>query len=255
MSFNYAHRAFLGLLAFLSPLPLLAVVEVFLVQKETEVEVRYRSTEGEQIRFFNLDLQVSKGQITAVTPALRGESTSSAPGYGIFPAAFRQYLTVDEAGQVDWNHPNYLPVAPASDAPADTLSGLASAGVTLEFGSLWNAARPEDAPPAEGLLCTLALSEPALITVEANTIRGGVVLTDGRSANDMEVSFQSLDLTPPRILEISVNEGQVTVTFEGGELMTTDDLNGTWSPSGNKDGEHVVPLTEAPKMFFRVYKP
>ena len=242
-------------LIYLYSLPLMAGIEVFLVENNSEVEVRYRCTAGEQVRFFNLDIQVSQGVFTSVIPAHRGESTAATPGYGIFPAAFREHLSVNAVGQVNWDDPNYSPVAPTSYAPADTLAGIGSSGVTLEFGSLWNVARAEDAPPAEGLLATLTLSEPTLITVAANSVRGGVVLADGNSVAGAELSFQALDLTPPRILGITVSDGQVTVRYEGGELMTTQDLNSTWTPSGNENGEHVAPLTEAPQMFFRVNKP
>jgi hypothetical protein len=235
-------------------LSVLAEVEVYLVENNSEVEVRYRCTAGEQVRFFNLDVQVAKGEITDVTPALRGESTAETPGYGIFPAAFRDYLVVDAHGEVNWSHENYLPVAPVGDAPGDTLPGLDSAGVTLEFGTLWIVNRPGDAPPAEGLLCTLTLSEPALVTVAANTIRGGVVVPETSPAPT--VTYQNLDLTPPRIIGLNFSDGIMTVSFEGGALLIATDLEGVdWTPTDNSSGTHVINPFTADKIFFRVKKP
>jgi hypothetical protein len=39
-----------------------------------------------------------------------------------------------------------------------------------------------EAPPAAGALCTIALSEPATVSLAENAIRGGVVLTDATAA-------------------------------------------------------------------------
>ncbi len=247
------YRGLLLALVLIGALPVMAVVELFLLENAGQVELRYRCTEGEQVRFFNLDVRVAKGFFTAVTPALRGESTAATPGYGIFPAAFRDHLTVDLNGDVDWSDVNYLPVAPSTDAPGNTLSGLNSGGVTLEFGSLWNVNRPEDAPLAEGLLCTLTLSEAALVTVEANSIRGGVVLAEGSSLP--VVTYQSLDLTPPRITGFTFLASTLTINFEGGELMTSTDLEGDWTLTGNTSGEHVINPMTAEQFFFRVKKP
>jgi hypothetical protein len=247
-------KGFSLILVYLLSLPLMAGIEVYLVENNAEVEVRYRCTTGEQVRFFNLDLRVAKGIFTAVAPALRGESTAATPGYGIFPAAFRDLqMEPDVNGVVDWSDPDYLPVAPATDAQGSTLTGLQSAGMTLEFGSLWNVNRPGDAPPAEGLLCTLTLSEPSSITVVANSIRGGVVLTEGTTAPN--VTFHSLDLTTPRIISINHIGETITINFEGGELYTTTDLKGNWTPTGNSSGEHIVSTLSAKQSFFRVIKP
>jgi hypothetical protein len=230
-----------------------ADVEIYLVENNSEVEVRYRSTAGEQVRFFNLDIQVSEGVITSVTPALRGESTAATPGYGIFPAAFRDHMVVDGNGEVNWAEANYLPVASVADAPGDTLPGLNSAGVTLEFGTLWNVNLPEDKPLSEGLLCTLTLSEPSQVTVEANTIRGGIMVADGSPAP--VVVFQNVDLTPPLITGTRFTDTHLTISFKGGELLTTTNLEGTWTPTSNTSGEHVVPLSTIDTIFFRVVKP
>lgn len=253
MFFHPVFRGIPLIIMALAVFPALATVELYLVPNGEDVELRYRCTGGEQVRFFNLDVRVSKGTFTAVTPALRGESTATNPGYGIFPSAFRDHLTVDGNGEVNWEDPDYLPVAPASDAPSATLAGLGSAGVTLEFGTLWNVNRAEDVPPAEGLLCTLTLSEPSLVTVEANSARGGVVLADG--SPDPAVTFQQLDLTPSRITGILIADDMLMVNFEGGELFMATDLEGAWAPTGDTSGEYVISFSTAYILFFRVEKP
>ena len=157
----------------------LADVRIVVEPNEGLANINYE-TDGEKVRAFALDITVDTGVITDIANFIRGESTVENPGYGIFPANFGRYITVDaETGEVDaWDIADYTPVADPCDPGA--LGGLDSNGVTLEMGALYYPTddNSPNAPPNSGTLCTLLLSEAANVTVTLNEARGGVVLTD-----------------------------------------------------------------------------
>jgi hypothetical protein len=148
---------------------------------ENDGAIKYE-TDGEKVRAFALDVTVSKGTIDDVTDFVVGESTQANPGYGIFPAAFSQFIEVDaETGEViTWDVNDYMPVADPCDCPDDTLLGLGTSGITLEMGALYSPADDNsiNAPGNTGTLCKLVLSDAADVTVTTNACRGGIVLTD-----------------------------------------------------------------------------
>ena len=158
--------------------PALAAVRILVEPEDTVVAIKYE-TDDEKVRAFALDITVDKGAIMGISDFVRGESTAETPGYGIFPANFARYITVDPNGNVtDWNINNYTPIADPCDPFA--LGSLGTNGITVEMGALYY---PTDdtsvnAPPNSGQLFKLTLSEPATLTVALNEIRGGVVLTD-----------------------------------------------------------------------------
>jgi len=145
--------------------------------------IRY-STDGEKVRAFGLDVKVSSGTFTAISDYVKGESTAAKPGYGIFPARFSQYISVNATtGAVTtWDVNDYNPLADPCDP--NTLGGLGTGGVTIELGALYYPAADDspNAPPNSGLLCKLAISQAAKVTVKENGTRGGIVLTDATRA-------------------------------------------------------------------------
>jgi hypothetical protein len=159
-----------------------AGVRVYVEDAAGVALIKYECTAGEVVRAFALDVTVDRGQIVNISDYFVGPSTGAARGYGIFPAAFRDHITVTSNTVVNWNASGYNPLAVVADDPGGTLPGLGTSGVTLEFGALWDPALPEAAPPSSGTLCALQLSEGAMVTVAANASRGGVVLSpDGNS--------------------------------------------------------------------------
>jgi hypothetical protein len=160
--------------------PAMATVTVEVVDQGGGVAAINYSTDGEKVRAFALDITVDAGTIDAIDGYKVGESTAADPGYGIFPANFAMYITVDAGtGEVaTWDVNEYTPLADPCDP--GSLGGLGTAGVTLEMGGLWY---PTDdsspnAPPNSGTLCTLAVSETCNMDIALNGARGGVVLTD-----------------------------------------------------------------------------
>jgi hypothetical protein len=143
------------------------------------VAINY-ATDGEKVRAFALDITVDKGKITGISDFIRGESTAANPGYGIFPANFARYITVNaDTGEVaKWDVNDYTPVADPCDTGA--LGGLGTNGITIEMGALYYPTEDNspNAPPNSGTLFNLTVSEPATVTIALNEIRGGVVLTD-----------------------------------------------------------------------------
>src|SRR5262245_59303947 len=123
-----------------------ADVRVSVQETNGLVNLNYQCTAGETVRSFALDVTVDRGLIVGVTNFLRGPSTAAARGYGVFPASFRDNITVSSGSNANWSATSYSPVAVASDNPGGTLPGLNSSGVTLEFGALWDQAVPASIP-------------------------------------------------------------------------------------------------------------
>ena len=240
-----------------------AGVRVFVEEADGKAWIKDECVAGGVVQAFALDVSVDRGHFTGISDFFTGTCGVAGQGYGIFPAAFRDHITVSTAGTVaDWSVSGYDPLAVVADAPADTLPGLGSSGVTLEFGALWDAALPATAPPASGTLCALQLSQDAMlhgtqVTVAANTSRGGVVASP--YGNVITPTFAGVYLAgsyvgPPRILDFAVVDGVVRILFEGGELESALDLDGNWTGTGNTSGTHAEVLEAVKAKFFRVHQ-
>ncbi len=129
----------------------------------------------ELARAFALDITVDAGTIEAVSDFKVGDDNN---GYGIFPANFSRYITVDPvSGNVtDWAIAGYSPVADPNDPGA--LGGLGTNGITLEMASLYDT----KAPPLAGRLCVVKVSEACKVSVITNATRGNVVLENASQA-------------------------------------------------------------------------
>ena len=150
------------------------------------VAIDYSGTE--LARAYALDITVTAGAIIDIDNFAVGDDNS---GYGIFPANFSRFITVNpETGEVDdWGIDDYTPVANSDDPGA--LEGLGSNGITIELGSLYDV----NAPGLAGRICTVTCSEECLLSVTPNAIRGNVVLEDGSEA--------TLDLTSATDVSVS----------------------------------------------------
>ena len=135
------------------------------------VTIDYSSDEAVLVRAFALDITVDNGTIDGIADFTVGDDNN---GYGIFPANFGRYITVDPAtGEVsDWGVAGYTPVADAGDPGA--LGGLGTSGITIEMGSLYDT----KAPGNSGRLCTVTCSQSCKLSVALNATRGNVVLED-----------------------------------------------------------------------------
>jgi hypothetical protein len=226
-----------------------ASVQVFVEDTNGTALIKYRCTGGEVVRAFALDVTLNHGVVLGISNFFRGESTANARGYGIFPASFRDRITITSGTNVDWNVSGYTPLAVVADKPAGTQPGLNSPGVTLEFGALWDSSILAAAPDASGTLCSLQISEPAVVSVAANAARGGVV--SASPDNFIVPLFTSALVDPTAIITaITLSNGVARITFRGGELETALGLGGTWTGTGNRSGTYSEPLGNA--KFFRV---
>jgi len=142
---------------------------------EGVIAIDYSSDETMLVRAFALDITVDTGTIDDINDFAVGDDNN---GYGIFPANFSRYITVDPVtGEVgDWSVAGYSPVADGNDPGA--LGGLGTNGITIEMGSLYDT----NAPATQGRLCTITCSETCLLTVTTNATRGNVVLEDASEA-------------------------------------------------------------------------
>jgi hypothetical protein len=228
-----------------------AAVRVYIEGVNGKAYVRYACTGGEVVRSFGLDVTVNQGVILGVTNFFRGESSSSARGYGIFPASFRDQITISNGTNANWSVSGYTPLAVVADAPTDTKPGLGSSGVTLEFGALWNVSDLASVPDPSGTLCTLQLSQPALVTISANQARGGVV---SATADTVIVPVFESAVVDPRVIVtgIRLTNGVVTITFNGGELERCTNLGTGWNGTGNRSGTYSEPVSTGNSIFFRV---
>jgi len=139
-----------------------------------KVAIGYDATsESQLVRAFALDVTVTGGTIVGIADYTVGDDNY---GYGIFPANFSRYITVNPTtGMVDsWDAPAYTPVAPF-DTPG-ALGGLGTDGITIEMGSLYDTG----APSKTGVLCTITVSEGTCwVCATGNAIRGNIVMEDG----------------------------------------------------------------------------
>ena len=228
-----------------------SAVNVFVQDTNGMVAIKYECTAGELVRSFALDVRVDTGKITAVTNFFRGESKAGAAGYGIFPASFRDHITVSSGTNANWGAVDYTPLAVVADLPGDTLPGLGSNGVTLEFGGLWDPNNPLTFPPAAGTLCALQITGAAHVSLAANASRGGVV----SASPDVSISpvFAGAFVDPSVIItRIQVTGGVINIAFKGGELETAPTLAGPWTGTGNSSGSYTNPVGQASTRFYRV---
>jgi hypothetical protein len=225
-------------------------VRVFIQDTNGMANINYQCTAAEVVRSFALDVTVDQGQILEVTNYLRGPSTAGARGYGIFPAAFRDTITVISGTNADWTPTGYSPLAVVSDNSAGTLPGLNSSGATLEFGALWDPNVAAAAPPASGTLCTLRLSQTANVRVAANSSRGGILA----APSDVVITPRfSAALVGPAITSATLLNGVITVQFQDGELESAPSVNGPWVGTGNTSGIFTQGVGAAPATFYRVH--
>src|SRR6267142_1452312 len=82
-------------------------VRAFVQETNGLVNLNYECTAGETVRSFALDVTVDRGLIVAVTNFLRGPSTAASRGYGIFPASFRDNVSVSSGSNANWAVSNY----------------------------------------------------------------------------------------------------------------------------------------------------
>jgi len=229
-----------------------AEVRVFVREENRTAVIKYECTDGEVVRAFALDVSVDRGQISGITNYFRGESTAAAQGYGIFPASFRDHITVPKGTNIDWEVPDYTPLADVSDQPGDTLPGLHSSGVTLEFGGLWDPTVPAAIPPGSGTLCTLQLSEAAHVSVAPNLSRDGVLSTSADLTITPTFTGAFVDPDFPAITGLTLINGMMTINFIGGELFSATALDGIWFETGYTNGIFTESVESGSTKFHRV---
>jgi len=171
-------KMILALVVVMLAAPAWSAVTITLVDEGNNVvAVNYDSTaETELVRAFALDITLSNGTITDVTDFAVGDDNG---GYGIFPANFSRFITVDgQTGEVaDWGVAGYTPVADANDTGA--AGALGTGAITIEMGSLYD----QMAPGKTGTLCKLVYEGDGDLCVAANAVRGGIVLENAASAD------------------------------------------------------------------------
>ena len=229
-----------------------ATVRVYVQDTNGVAWLKYQCTAGEVVRAFSLDVSVDNGVIFAISDFFVGLSRSDAQGYGIFPASFRDHATVISGTNVTFDLSQYSPLAVAADNPGGTLPGLNSSGVTLELGGLWDPSVPAAVPGPNGTLCALHLSRAANVSIAANTVRGGLVLSPLDIVTPVMFTGAFVDADAVITSEKVVN-GVLTLTFKGGELETAPSLFGPWTLTGNTIGSYTETIGSSSTKFYRVH--
>ena len=227
-----------------------AEVRVYVQETNAMAWVRYECTAAEVVRAFALDVSVDRGRIIGISDFHRGPSTAAAQGYGIFPASIRDHISLSQGTNVNWAVSGYTPLAPPVDNPENTLPGLNSSGVTLEFGGLWDPNTPAALPGPAGTLCSLRISERATVSLAANLSRGGVVAADPDVI--LVPAFTGAVVQPPEITGLSLADGLLTITFAGGELETAPASAGPWTGTGDTSGLYTRTVGDEARKFYRV---
>lgn len=246
---NLWKSAVIGLIAICTTAAGHADVNVFVQDQNGVAWLRYACTAGEVVRGFAINVQVDRGAILGVTNFLVGPSRVGATGYGIFPSSYRDSVVLLGGTTPDWTSPGYSPVASVIDNPSDTLSGLGSNGVTLEFGALWDPTQPLAAPAQTGILCALLLSQPADVTVSPNNSRGGVTTVNSDVAPLVSYGGSAVG---PLITDSRWSGTTIRISFHGGELQTAPTVKGPWTGSGNSSGTYAEDSLGHAAKFFRV---
>jgi len=155
--------------------PVFAATVTVVPNGDLKADIMYNNN-GQDIAAFALDITVSGGAvITEVNDFHVGVSVVGSAGYGIFPANFDRFITVNGAGDVDdWGVAGYTPVADVNDKGA--AGGLGSSAITIELGALYKG--DANKPAASGKLCSITVSAGCDVTLAENAIRGGIVLTN-----------------------------------------------------------------------------
>jgi hypothetical protein len=244
-------KTMLLLLSLLPPgLSAKASVQVSVQATNGMAYINYKCTAGEVVRAFALDVAVDRGLIMGITNYFRGPCTTTTQGYGIFPASFRDNVTVSSGSNANWSVSGYSPLAVPADNPGGTLPGLNSSGVTLELGALWDSTLSSAIPPSSGTLCALRISQTANVSVAANPARGGIVAAPG----DVVITPQFTGaLVGPAVTQTTLMNGVVTISFQGGELESAPALTGPWTGTGNTSGSYSETPDGAGAKFFRVH--
>ena len=163
--------------------PAFAALDVSLVQVGSNVVIRYTGADSANLpRAFALVVSLTGASIQGIHGVSNykiGESNSTKPGFGIYPAT----IAINGSGTVtDWG----TPIASASDPlPTGAVQTLPSNKLVLEFGSLYApVADKNQAPATDGNLCTLSIDcngtgNPTITLTDESTYRGGVVLENG----------------------------------------------------------------------------
>ena len=98
-----------------------SAVNVVVQDSNGVATIKYECTAGEVVRSFALDVSLDKGRIVGISNFFRGVSGVGAQGYGIFPAAFRDHVTVSSGTNANWDVSDYTPLAVVADSPGNTL--------------------------------------------------------------------------------------------------------------------------------------
>jgi hypothetical protein len=187
-------------------------------------------TEAELVRAFALDISVDAGTITGISNFKTGESTQADPGYGIFMTS----IDLTDPENPVWNTPVADPVDP-EDNPY-TCGGLGDSCITVELGSLYDMAVPNDSPLTSGDLFDLTVSETCNMSIDINADIGGIVMEGDPPAAPATIISTGCSITvgPGECYVLGAQRGTCTNYNYGNQLITQAQVD-AWNAAGQPD--------------------
>jgi len=201
------------------------------------VTVSYVVNEPNKVRGFALDITVDSGaKIIDVNESFLNAS------YNIYPGS----IVITGNQITDYGTPVANPYDPCT-LPGQTQPGLNSSGITIEMGSLYyptgdnspNSPNYPGAAPWTGDLLRFEVDKDCCVTITENTVRGGIVLTNGGSPSVVNSPGCCIVSCPPAPASIDYpatdSDGSYTVSWAASsgatyyELERSSDGGGNWS--------------------------
>jgi len=145
---------------------------------ESRIGALYYTADADVSGFgLNITVDTADANIVDINNYFVGECDGSNKGFGIFPASFSREI---DAGNPNWDDPNYSPVAANTDAGASG-TGLGTGTIIIEMGALYEDGN-KPATTGLNLLCRFQVDGDCNVTVTGDATRGNVVLADGNAA-------------------------------------------------------------------------
>jgi beta-lactam-binding protein with PASTA domain len=181
------------------------------------------------VRAFALDINIASDGNSPNFQGIRsfktGECNSVSKGYGIFPSRFRDFIVVTGPNWVD---PNYNPTTAWNEpGTTDHRWGMGFPQMVVEMGALF--AGDANKPALSGTLFRFDVNAWGKtgtyhLSVAPDTLRGGVVNTDGNSISasyvGVDVVFPVPVCTLPNVVSVAEATATASITGAGFALGT-----------------------------------
>jgi hypothetical protein len=200
--------------------------------------VRIDYSSDVNIRAFALDINIDSNNNSPNFQGIRnfktGESNAASPGYGIFPSRFRDFIQVLNSTDVNtadggWADPNYNPTTSWNEPGTTSHTwGMGYPQMIVEMGTLY--VGDANKPPLSGTLFRFDVNSWGVVgtfnlTIAADTLRGGVVNSDGNTITatcvGTAITFTAPGATVPNVVGMTQTAANNAITGATLNVKTT----------------------------------